>query len=88
MLYLITLPILCAVALFIYVVAYVFERDEARERADEFIAGIREPTPKDIDKCMLKLEVANIRLLSRNETDRRRVELLRDLRDYARTSYP
>ncbi len=75
-------------ALVIYVCAYVIERDEARARADEFIAGIREPTPKALDKCMRKLQVANSRLLDRNEPDRRRVEILRSLRDNTVTSHP
>jgi hypothetical protein len=75
-----TLIPLIPIGLVVYVIAYVFDRDDARARADEFIAGIRKPIPKDIDKCMLKLEVANRRLLDRNETDRRRVDRLRDMR--------
>lgn len=75
-------------ALFIYVLAYWSERDEARERADEFIAGIRKPTPKDIDKCVRKLQGANSRLLDRNETDHRRVEILRSIRDKTVTPRP
>ena len=75
-------------ALVIYVCAYVIERDEARARADEFIAGIREPTPKALDKCMRKIQTANSRLLDRNETDRRRVEILRDIRNGKVTPHP
>ncbi|MBA7626699.1 hypothetical protein ES703_34154 [subsurface metagenome] len=74
-----TLVPLIPIGLVVYVIAYFFDREDARARADELITGIRKPTPEDIDKCMLRLEVANIRLLSRNETDRRRVELLRDI---------
>ncbi len=85
---LLSLIVVVPVALFIYVLAYWSERDDARARADEFIAGIREPTPKALDKCMMKLQVANSRLLDRNETDRRRVELLRALRDNTVTSHP
>ncbi len=75
-------------ALVIYVCAYVFEREDARAQADEFIAGIREPTPKALDKCMRKLQTANSRLLDSNETDRRRLEILRGLRDNTVTSHP
>lgn len=82
------LLLLIPTVLFIYVVAYHIDRNDARERADEFIGGIRKPTPKDIDKCMSQLEVANRRLLSKDETDRRRVELLRSLRDNTVTSHP
>lgn len=78
---LISLALIVLIGLFVYVFAYHCDRDEARERADELIAGIRKPTPKDIDKCMRKLQTANSRLLDRNETDRRRVELLRDIRN-------
>jgi hypothetical protein len=85
---LISLALIIPISLFVYVFAYHCDRDDARERADEFIAGIREPTPKDIDKCMRKLQVANSRLLDRNETDRRRVEILRGLRDNTVTSHP
>lgn len=82
------LPVFVILSLVIYVVVYVFNRDEARARADEFIAGTREPTPKALDKCMRKLQTANSRLLDRNETDRRRVEILRSLRDNTVTSHP
>lgn len=75
------LVLLIPIGLVIYVIAYVFDRADAREQADELIAGIRKPMPEDIDKCMRKLQVANNRLLSEDETDRRRVELLRTIRD-------
>jgi hypothetical protein len=83
-----TLVPLIPIGLVVYVIAYFFDREDARLQADEFIAGIRKPTPEDIDKCMLRLEVANIRLLSRNETDRQRVEVLRSLRNNTVTSHP
>lgn len=73
---------------FIYVFAYVVEKEEARKAADEFIAGIRKPTLKDIEKCIRRLQVTNKRLLSGNEPDRRRVELLRSLQDDSVTSHP
>jgi hypothetical protein len=73
------IAVVMLITLVVYVVVYVFDREDARLRADEFIAGIRKPTPEEIDKCMLRLEVANIRLLSNNETDHRRVERLRDM---------
>ncbi|MBA7630393.1 hypothetical protein ES703_37915 [subsurface metagenome] len=85
---LISLALMVPIGLFIYVFAYHCDRDEARKRADEFITGIRKPTPKDIDKCMMKLEVANIRLLSRNETDHRRVEILRNIRNGKVSPHP
>lgn len=82
------ITIILVFALVIYAVIYIFDRDEARAQADEFIAGIREPTPKALDKCMRKLQTANSRLLDRNEPDRRRVEILRSLRDNTVTSHP
>ncbi|MBA7576401.1 hypothetical protein ES708_18242 [subsurface metagenome] len=82
------LPVFVILSLVIYIIVYVFERESARAQADEFIAGIREPTPKALNKCMMKLQTANSRLLDRNETDRRRVELLRSLRDNTVTSHP
>jgi hypothetical protein len=85
---LISLALIVPIGLVIYVFAYVCDRDEARERADEFIAGIREPTPKALDKCMRKIQTANSRLLDRNETDRRRVEILRDIRNGKVTPHP
>ncbi len=75
-------------ALVIYVCAYIFKRENARAQADEFIAGIRKPTPKDIDKCIRRLQVANSRLLDRNETDRRRLDILRDIRNGKVTPRP
>ncbi|MBA7707815.1 hypothetical protein ES703_116698 [subsurface metagenome] len=75
-----TLISVIPIGLVVYVLGYYSERHEARAQADEFIASIRKPTPKDIDKCIGKLQVANRRLLDRNETDRRRVELLIDMR--------
>jgi hypothetical protein len=85
---LITLALIVPIGLVVYVVVYWCERNDARERADEFLLGTRKPIPKDIDKCIKKLRTANSRLLDRNETDRRRIERLRDISDYARTSYP
>lgn len=85
---LLTLALIIPIGLFVWVFAYGFDREAARAQADEFIAGIRKPTPKDIDKCMRKLQTANSRLLDRNETDRRRVEILRSLRDNTVTSRP
>ncbi|GAI96203.1 unnamed protein product, partial [marine sediment metagenome] len=78
MLYLI--PVWLAVGLVVFVVVEVFERHEARERADKLIAGICNQTPEDIDKCITNIEARNRWLLSKNKTDRRRVELLRRLR--------
>ncbi len=86
MLWLIAVFIL--ITLIVYIVVYVFDREGARAQADEFIAGIRNPTPIALDKCMRKLQTANSRLLDRNETDRRRVEILRSLRDNTVTSHP
>ncbi len=85
---LLTLALIVPIGLFVYVFAYLCDREDARERADEFIAGIREPTPKALDKCMRKLQVANSRLLNRNETDRRRVEILRNIRNGKVTPHP
>lgn len=79
MLYLI--PVWLVVALVVFVIVEVFSRDDARTRADELIAGIRNQTPEDIDKCITNIEARNRWLLSKNKTDRRRVELLRRLRD-------
>ena len=85
---LLTLALIVPIGLFVYVFAYLCDREDARERADEFIAGIREPTPIALDKCMRKLQTANNRLLDRNETDRRRLEILHSLRDNTVTSHP
>lgn len=68
------------VALFFYVLIYECEREDARTQADEFIAGIRPRTPKEIDKCISRLETANSRLLSTNVVDLGRVKRLRSLR--------
>ncbi len=83
-----TFALAIPIALFVYVFAYVADREEARERADQLITGIRKPTPKDIDKYIGKLQTANKRLLSKNETDRRRVELLHSLRNNTVASHP
>ncbi|MBA7606372.1 hypothetical protein ES703_13520 [subsurface metagenome] len=86
MLYMI--PAWLAIGLAIFVIVEVFSRDDARARADELIAGTRNQTPEDIDKCITNLEARNRWLLSKNKTDRRRVELLRRLRNNKVTPYP
>lgn len=68
-------------ALAIWVCGEAISRDEARKRADQFIARIREPTPEKIDKCIAALKARNRMLLSDNETDRLRVKQLHDIRN-------
>ncbi|MBA7469661.1 hypothetical protein ES707_04939 [subsurface metagenome] len=86
MLYMI--PAWLIVGLVIFVIVEVVSRDDDRKRADELIAGTRNQTPEDIDKCITNLETRNRWLLSKNKTDRRRVELLRRLRDNKVTPRP
>lgn len=84
MLYLI--PMCLFIAFFIFVVVEVISREDDRDRADKLITGIREPKQKDIDKCIKALRTRNKMLFSRDETDRRRIELLRDMRNEMVTS--
>ncbi|MBA7531193.1 hypothetical protein ES705_23404 [subsurface metagenome] len=86
MLYMI--PVWLVVGLVIFVMVEVFSRADDRKRADEFIAGTRNQTPEEINKCITNLETRNRWLLSKNKTDRRRVELLRRLRNNKVTPYP
>ncbi|GAI64072.1 unnamed protein product [marine sediment metagenome] len=86
MLYMI--PAWLIVGLAIWVIVEVVSRYDDRERADELIAGTRNQTPEDIDKCITNLETRNRWLLSKNKTDRRRVELLRRLRNNKVTPSP
>ena len=69
------------IVLLVVVSGEVISRDEARSQADEFISGVREPNTKDINKCIKYLQTANRILLDKNETDRRRVEMLLASRD-------
>ena len=82
------IPVWLVVTLVVFVLVELFSRADARVQADELIAGTRERTPEEIDKCITNLKTRNRWLLSKNKTDRRRIELLRRLRDNKVTPYP
>jgi nitric oxide reductase large subunit len=76
-----TLILIIPIALFIWVFAFLCDREEARARADEIIIGIRPATEKQLNKYIAKLRTANARLLSKNEVDLGRIARLCNMRD-------